>query len=74
MLTWNWRKNKPILRKQEKTVPKLLINTLMGSKLTFPLQGEIQSANQQAKLQHVHHALIAEICDEEPLSHFRKNQ
>ena len=40
----------------------------MDSKLTSPLQGKTQSSNQQAELHYVHHALIAQICDEEPLS------
>ena len=54
--------------KQAKTVPKCLINTLMDRKLTFPLQGKTRSANEHTELHYVHHALIAEICDEEPLS------
>ena len=40
----------------------------MDSKLKFPLQGKTRSTNQQAELHYVHHALIAEICDKEPLS------
>ena len=54
--------------KQARTVPKSLINTLMDCKLLFPLQGKTWSTNQQAELQYVHCALIADICDEKPFS------
>ena len=40
----------------------------LNSKLKFPLQGKTGSTNQQPELHYVHHALIAEMYDEEPLS------
>ena len=54
--------------KKTRTILKWLINTLMDDKLTSSLQGKTRSSNQQAKLHYVHHALIVEICDGEPLS------
>ena len=48
---------------QARTVPKWLINTLMDSKLKFPLQGKTRSTSQQAELHYVHNTLIIKMCN-----------
>ena len=54
--------------KEARTVPKWLIYTIIDNKVTFPLQGKTRPTSQQPELHYVHHALITEFCDEEPLS------
>ena len=52
---------------QAEMYPEWLTNTLIDRKIAFLLQDKTQS-NNQAELHSVDQALIAEICDEVPLS------